>query len=80
MNILLEQSARLLAYTDVSFKRFLSQKINWNERLIGIKGARGVGKTTLVLQHLKGFSAPASSVAYFSLDDLYFGLFGSCVA
>jgi predicted AAA+ superfamily ATPase len=72
MNILLEQSARLLAYTDVSFKRFLSQKINWNERLIGIKGARGVGKTTLVLQHLKGFSAPASSVAYFSLDDLYF--------
>ena len=72
MEILFEQSARLLLHADLSFKRFLFQKINWKERLIGIKGARGVGKTTLVLQYLKTFDAPASKVAYFSLDDLYF--------
>lgn len=72
MDILLEQSTRLLAFTDQRFRRFLFQKINWNQRLIGIKGARGVGKTTLVLQYLKEKGASVSKVAYFSLDDLYF--------
>ena len=72
MDILIEQSARLLSFTDQRFRRFLFQKINWNQRLIGIKGARGVGKTTLVLQYLKEKDALVSKVAYFSLDDLYF--------
>lgn len=72
MEILLEQSARLLNYTSLDFKRFLHTDINWRERLIGIKGARGVGKTTLLLQHLKELSLPASKAAYFAMDDLYF--------
>ena len=33
-------------------KRFLAGKINWNKRLMGIYGARGTGKTTMLLQHL----------------------------
>jgi len=72
MDILLEQSTRLLSFTDQRFRRFLFKKVNWNQRLIGIKGARGVGKTTLVLQYLKEKDASVSKVAYFSLDDLYF--------
>ena len=72
MEILLEQSARLLNYTSLDFKRFLHKDINWKERLIGIKGARGVGKTTLLLQHLKELGLPASKAAYFAMDDLYF--------
>jgi len=72
MEILLEQSARLLNYTSLDFKRYLHGDINWKERLIGIKGARGVGKTTLLLQHLKELSLPASKAAYFAMDDLYF--------
>jgi predicted AAA+ superfamily ATPase len=40
--------------------------------LIGIKGARGTGKTTLLLQWLKMQALPAHRASYFSLDDLYF--------
>ncbi|TWI17509.1 hypothetical protein [Sphingobacterium siyangense] len=35
------------------FRRYLHEKINWNQRMIGIKGTRGAGKTTLLLQHMK---------------------------
>jgi predicted AAA+ superfamily ATPase len=72
MNILLEQSDRLIGHTSLQFKRFLYQKINWQSRLIGIKGARGTGKTTMLLQWLKEINLPSSKAAYFSLDDLYF--------
>lgn len=53
------------------FKRFLISEVDWSQRLIGIKGARGTGKTTLLLQQLKNLS-PAEAV-YVSLDDIYFG-------
>ena len=33
--------------------RYLYDDIDWNERLIGIKGAKGVGKTTMLLQHIR---------------------------
>ncbi|MDE3214219.1 MAG: AAA family ATPase [Bacteroidota bacterium] len=41
-------------------------------RLTGIKGARGTGKTTMLLQHLASLKMPVSRAAYFSLDELYF--------
>ncbi|MFM9944271.1 MAG: ATP-binding protein [Bacteroidia bacterium] len=69
---LLEQSERLLAHTTLDFKRFLHTKIKWDNRLIGIKGARGTGKTTLLLQWLKEQKVSSDKAAYFSLDDLYF--------
>lgn len=72
MNILFEQSEYLLASTSLEFNRFLINNIKWNNRLIGIKGARGTGKTTLSLQWLKQQKMPVSKGAYFSLDDLYF--------
>lgn len=72
MNKLLEQSEYQLSNVSLDFKRFLYDKIKWNNRLIGIKGARGTGKTTLLLQWLKQQNLPASKAAYFSLDDLYF--------
>jgi predicted AAA+ superfamily ATPase len=72
MNTLLEQSAYLLSTIKDDFKRFLFDEIKWNNRLIGIKGARGTGKTTLALQWLKHQNLPVSKAAYFSLDDLYF--------
>ncbi len=50
----------------------LWSQIRWNNRLIGIKGARGTGKTTLLLQWLKQQNLPANKAVYFSLDDLYF--------
>jgi predicted AAA+ superfamily ATPase len=72
MNTLFEQSEYLLGSVKDDFKRFLFNEIKWNNRLIGIKGARGTGKTTLALQWLKQQGLPVSKAAYFSLDDLYF--------
>jgi len=72
MESLLEQSAFLLEQTSLDFKRFLFEHIKWKNRLIGIKGARGTGKTTLLLQWLKMQNLPLTRGAYFSLDDLYF--------
>ena len=47
-------------------------KINWSNRLIGIKGSRGVGKTTLILQHIKEAFPNRDKALYVSLDNLWF--------
>jgi len=72
MITLLEQSERLVSSVSLDFKRYLFDVIPWNNRLIGIKGARGTGKTTLLLQWIKEQDLPTEKAAYFSLDDLYF--------
>ena len=72
MDILLEQSERLISSINLNFKRYLFDTIQWDSRLIGIKGARGTGKTTLLLQWIKEQNLPTEKAAYFSLDDLYF--------
>lgn len=72
MDILLEQSERLISNINLNFKRYLFDTIQWDSRLIGIKGARGTGKTTLLLQWIKEQNLPTEKAAYFSLDDLYF--------
>lgn len=72
MITLLEQSERLIANINLDFKRYLFDVVKWDNRLIGIKGARGTGKTTLLLQWVKAQHLPSEKAAYFSLDDLYF--------
>lgn len=69
---LLNTYHRKLAATDLNFKRYLHKAINWNVRLLGIKGARGVGKTTLLLQHIKESFGNADDAFYVSLDNLWF--------
>lgn len=69
---LLEQSEMLLVQVPMRFKRYLYHQIDWSSRLIGIKGARGTGKTTLLLQWLHEQGLSSSKAAYFTLDDLYF--------
>ena len=63
---------------NLDFLRGLMNRINWNDRLILIKGQRGVGKTTLMLQRiLKVFgSTDTSTVLYVSLDNIYFASHG----
>lgn len=72
MEELLELSDRLISNVSLNFKRYLYNTINWNNRLIGIKGARGIGKSTLLLQRLKELKLSKKQVAYFSLDEMYF--------
>lgn len=69
---LLNAYHRKLAATDLRFKRYLYDRINWNVRLVGIKGARGVGKTTLLMQHIKETFENIDDVLYVSLDNLWF--------
>lgn len=56
----------------LTFQRDEMQKFDWSVRLMGIKGARGVGKTTLLLQHLKQTHSFNEKAIYLSLDDIYF--------
>ena len=72
MEVLYTSFHRKLAKVSLAHKRYLYGKINWNVRLIGIKGARGVGKTTLLLQRIKLAFSTTDTVLYVSLDDLWF--------
>ncbi|GGH32754.1 AAA family ATPase [Sphingobacterium alkalisoli] len=73
MEALIELFQRKLRHVSVDFKRSLMQEVNWNARLIGIKGARGIGKTTLLLQHIKlHLSDRLDEVLYVSLDTIWF--------
>lgn len=54
-----------------AFRRYLIDEIDWNHQLIGISGARGSGKTIILLQKLKSLSKGELAL-YASLDDVYF--------
>ena len=72
MNDLLELSEKYIGQVQLNFSRYLLHEINWNNRLIGIKGARGTGKTTLLLQWLRSRDLSPGEAAYFSVDELCF--------
>ncbi len=63
---------RRLAVLDMGFVRFMHDKINWSSRLIGIRGSRGTGKTTLLLQHIKRTFESVDDALWVSLDNLWF--------
>lgn len=60
-----------LQNTSTAFVRFLHDRIAWESRLIAILGARGVGKTTLLLQHIK-LHEDLPQVLFVTADDFYF--------
>ena len=72
MDTLLEKSFRKKENVSLNFIRSIMADIQWNHRLIGIKGARGVGKTTLLLQYMKQFLPQDTSSLYVSLDNIWF--------
>lgn len=69
---LVEVYHRRLAVLDMGFVRFMHDKINWSSRLIGIRGSRGTGKTTLLLQHIKRTFESVDDALWVSLDNLWF--------
>ena len=62
-----------LAQVTLKFKRYLYSQINWESRIIGIKGERGVGKTTLLLQRIKEKYSNPDDTFYITLDHYWFG-------
>lgn len=71
MKTLYQKFETLLQYTTTDFKRYLYEEVSWNSRMIGIIGARGVGKTTMILQYIKEH-LDSKKALYVSADDLYF--------
>ena len=71
MQVLQEKFKMLLDATDTTYVRDIHDSIAWDDRLVSILGARGIGKTTLVLQHIKLYEDILSSL-YVSADDLWF--------
>lgn len=63
---------RKIAKVDLRFKRYLYSQINWKARIISIKGARGAGKTTMLLQHILDNYEDIDQTLYASLDNLWF--------
>lgn len=61
----------LLRDVPLDFSRYMYHRINWENRLLGLVGPRGVGKTTLVLQHAVK-EQKRSETLYVTADDLYF--------
>jgi predicted AAA+ superfamily ATPase len=72
MKTLYQKFETLLRNTPIDFKRYLYENISWDSRMIGIIGARGVGKTTMVLQYIKE-NLDSKVALYVSADDMYFG-------
>ena len=52
----------------IGYQRYIWNEINHNDKLIGIVGARGVGKTTYILQYLESLDIPLHKKLYISAD------------
>lgn len=73
MESLVAQFQQRLRFVSVEFTRSVMEEINWKAQLIGIKGARGIGKTTLLLQYIKlHLSEELDKTLYVSLDSVWF--------
>ncbi len=71
MDYLFEKSTLLLRSQQQTLVRSIMEKIDWNNRLIGILGARGTGKITLLLQYARKNFGSGNEVLYITLDDIF---------
>lgn len=73
MEILFSTCKNLLNQVDNNFFRYLFDQIDWNQRMIAIKGPRGSGKTTLMLQRIKfGLNESPNETLYVTADHYWF--------
>ncbi len=71
MEHLFQYSNKLISQVNIAFKRYAHGNINWQNRLLGLVGPRGVGKTTLVLQYIKE-NLDVTKSLYVTTEDFYF--------
>lgn len=64
-----EEQTRLLRATSLRFKRYKHDAIEWNTKMLCLVGPRGVGKTTLMLQHIKQADHP-DKYLYYNVDNI----------
>ena len=69
---LLDASDRLVSEVTMDFRRYLYSEIDWKDRLVCIKGPKGVGKTTLILQHIReSFGVRSGKAVYLPADHIW---------
>lgn len=71
MDKLYESFNKLLKITNTDFIRYKYAEINWDSHMLGLVGPRGIGKTTMFLQHIKQNLHPKDTL-YISADNIYF--------
>ncbi|MBQ8060040.1 MAG: AAA family ATPase [Prevotella sp.] len=71
MEHLTDNYRKLLSETPTDFHRYIYDKVNWSDRMVGITGPRGVGKTTLLLQYIKE-KLNTDDTLYVTAEDFYF--------
>lgn len=72
MNKLYEYNDNILRNVSNRYFRFLMDEIDWNQHLIAVKGSRGVGKTTLILQYMKYKLKNQDESLYITADHYWF--------
>lgn len=73
MEELFKKHKLLISQTNMDIVRDMINKVNWNKSLVGIKGSRGVGKTTMIRQYIKRtYGENAGEALYCALDGIYF--------
>nr|WP_320120625.1 AAA family ATPase [uncultured Marinifilum sp.] len=72
MNTLLQTHNSLLKNKKSNIRRELADQIDWSQRLIAIKGARGVGKTTFLLDYVREHCANDKTCLYINMNNLFF--------
>jgi predicted AAA+ superfamily ATPase len=72
METLIRLNKRLLDSMSLKHTRYLYDEIDWTNRLIAISGARGTGKTTIMLQYIKLQMPDKSKALYVSMDNIWF--------
>ena len=70
--VFFEEQQRMVSNINLTHKRYLYHQISWDDRCSLIIGQRGIGKTTLMLQHLKEHYFQSTKALYISVDNPYF--------
>lgn len=73
MDILYKLHQSYLNNLNITFRRDYLNKIDWGNRLLAVRGARGVGKSTLILQHITEAFGNRQEALYVSLDSTAIG-------
>ena len=73
MEALFKKHKMLISQINTGIVREMMHSVNWEKQLVAIRGSRGVGKTTLIRQHIKQkFGISAGEALYCVMDSMYF--------
>lgn len=72
LDVFFQTHKYLIEHVNAPIRRGLMDEIDWNDRLIAIKGSRGVGKTTFLLQYAKEKFGQTRDCLYVNFNNLYF--------